>query len=293
MQMTVGRHQPGRRGQRDIAGRVDRAFGRHPGLARAQQGLHRAGTQVDAADQVVAGVGHVELIAQQRHVGGAAEAGDLHVAVQRVGVAVAEAPHHAPGMGALDDLMMTGVGHVQTLGIDRKAGGETQRQARLGMGLDRARVDQRLVQRLAQRGELVFQRADTGRADDVVDHHALRVDQHDGRPGLDAEALPGVPVQIVRDRETDPEAAQALERGLRIAVHVETRHGDHPHLQARAEAALQQRQIGQPLQAPARGRVDEGQRHRAATQRLQRGRRGVEPQQTVREVGSVDRIHEY
>jgi hypothetical protein len=169
-------------------------------------------------------------------------------------------------VGAFQDLMVAGVGHVQALGGDDQAGGKAQRRAWLGVGFDGARGARRLEDLLAQCAHRRFQCSHAGRADDAIGQHAVRVDQHHRGPGLDVEALPGMPVPVVRDRQAHPMPAQALERGQRIAVRIEARLGQDPHLQATAVAPFQHGQVGQALHAPGRGRIDEGQRHHAALQ---------------------------
>ena len=140
-------------------------------------------------------------------------------------------------------------------------------------------------QAVAQPGDLALQVLQPIGAHRPVPHLPFAVDQQDRRPGLHAVALPGHPISVMRHRQRVAMATQALEGLLRIALAVEPGHMDGQCLQSTQVAGLQHGQIGQPLRAPGRRAVDEGERHDAAPLLVQRGRGRVQPLQATRQLG--------
>lgn len=128
---------------------------------------------------------------------------------------------------------------------------------------------------LAQRSQRLVQIA--GDAHQTLSLAAVGIQQHQRRPGFDAEAAPGFPVLVEQDRRTHTMSAQLFQRALRHALAVETRHLHHDQLQPAGTTCLPVRKLGQALGAPHRTGVDERQHQRTAAMLLQCGWPGIEP----------------
>ena len=114
-------------------------------------------------------------------------------------------------------------------------------------------------------------------ADQPLLFAALRIQQHQGWPGGDAEAAPAIPVGIEQDRHRQALATQQLQCGTGVAFEVEARHLQHQRLQLAGVARQPLAEFGQALRAPGGGGVDEQQRHRPTAQFGQGAGGGIEP----------------
>ncbi len=276
VQLVVGNGQADRMVQRDLPRLRDRPFHRRTGSPVATQGVDDAGQQVDTAHRVVAGVGDVQRIALQYQRLRAVECRFGEVAVHEIGGAEAELTQDAAAMAAFENAVMAAVGDVQAFGADRQPLREAQGLARFRMQFAAATRRRRRCA-LAQRvqGALQF----TGRAlpDQPLLFAALRVQQHHGRPGGDAEAAPTIPVGIEQHGHAQALTAQQLQCGRGIAFEIKTRHLQHQRLQLAGMARQPLAELGQALRAPGGGRIDEQQRDRPAAQFGQGAGGGVEP----------------
>lgn len=108
-----------------------------------------------------------------------------------------------------------------------------------------------------------------GHADQALTLAAVGIEQHQCRPGFNAETAPGLPVPVEQDGRTDAMAAQLFERALRLAFAVEARHLHHDHLQPAGAARLELRQLGLAFGAPHRAGIDECQHQRPPAMLLQ------------------------
>ena len=290
---VVGREHSLRLVQGDVARRGHDAFDRLPGAAVAADRVDPATAQHDPAQGMVAGVGHVQHVADQGQPVRAPERRMFQVAIDEVGGAHAELAQHAPGMVAFEDPVMAAVGHVQAILGRDNAAGKKQWQARFGAGFhERAQI---LVirhrQRIAQRRQRSFQFGHRIQAGHPFADLAVGVDQQHRRPGLDAEALPGLPVDVMQDREGHALPAQLFQHVLRIALAVEARHVHGQRLQASRITGVQLGHVAQPLPRPGRGRIDEDQRHHPSTLLMQRAGGSVEPLQVAGEFGGGISAH--
>jgi hypothetical protein len=279
--------------ERDVARRPHHAFDRVAGAAVAAQGIDRAGEQIDMAQRMVAGVGHIQRLPLQHQAVRPAEAGQGQFAIGETGGLHAELAQDAAGMGALEHAVVAAVGNEQALAGHRQSGRKPQRRSRLGMEFPRGVeiVIRRRLQSVAQRCDHSLQLRQRFQPDQPVADMALAIDQQHGRPGLDAEALPGDPVGVVADRHADAVPAQPLERLLRVAFAVEPGHMHRQRLQAPQIARLQLGDFVQPLPAPGRGGIDERQRDDPSALFVQRTAGSVEPLQALRKFRRDIHIH--
>ncbi|MNV05524.1 hypothetical protein D3C71_958650 [compost metagenome] len=232
---------------------------------------------MDAAQRMVAGVGHVQHVAHQRQPLRPVESSLAETTIDHVRAAQAKLPQHAAGMVAFENAVMAGVGHVQALSGDHQATREQQRQARLGVDLTAAEalLVQRTLLALTEPVEGALQLA--GGAYQALLLDAPGVQQHQRRPRLHVELPPRIPVRIQHDGRAHALPAQQLQRLLRFTLELETRHLNDHQMQPPGIAGLPARHLGDTLHAPDRGAVDESQHHRSPAQLLQGGRCRVEP----------------
>src|SRR5690606_13537541 len=101
-QRTAAERDRARLVERDRARIGDGALARRARTSGAADGVDVAAAQFDAADRVVAGVGHVQRIAPQAHAVRAVERGQFHRAVDETRAAAAELAQHAPGLVAFE-----------------------------------------------------------------------------------------------------------------------------------------------------------------------------------------------
>ena len=195
-------------------------------------------------------------------------------AVQETAPSGAEFPQQAAGVIAFQHAVMAAVGDVQVFAVGRDSGRKPQWHGRFGMrpqckrALANDGID--IVQEVV---DARLEDATRAGSDDAFGFVPGVVDQHHGRPGLDAILLPGDPCGVLGDGKAVVASRQALHHAATVAFVVEARHVDRQHLQRAGIACLQLRQVVETLQRPGRADIEEDQRADASAERRQLQRR--------------------
>ena len=233
---------------------------------------------------MIAGVGHVEAVAQHAQAARRTEARLRCAAVHQIGVAAAELPQHLAGETAFENAMVPGIGDVEMVLRDGDAGRKSQRLARLRAArLERRRQGRDLVGLVEQFGDHVSQATGLIVARHDLAQIALGIDQRDRRPTGDAVVLPRHPAAIVRDREAERHAVDRLQHGAFVHFGIELGLVDAEHGQLHGVTRAQQSQFADQVLAIARARVPEQQGHHAAAMRGDSLLVGVEPMERTRQ----------
>jgi hypothetical protein len=253
---------PARLVQRHRARIVDHALVRLARASGAAERIDIAGAEFDPSHRMIAGVGDVKRIALQAEALRVLECRQFHRTIDETGAAAAELAMDPARRRALQYPVVAGIDHIQILLIGGDAHRETQRQ--IGFAIA-AQFDRFEIQRLrhffgAKLGDLRVEFAHRRIADDAVAHAALSVDQHHGRPCIDAVVLPEHPVGVVGDREVERHALQSLDHPLGVALVIEARQVDRHDMQVLTVPFAQGRKVAEPLLAPGGAGVDEGER---------------------------------
>ena len=195
---------------------------------RPRDGRHGFGFEVDRAEEMVFGIGHVEDFVTQGH--------PLRVVERRFGVAPVFAANRAgadhffqfPGEGGDDDPVVVAVGDEQPVagGIGQQLAWEPQR-GRLDLLAFEVERDGCFIERFfgAVIGDQFvdhrFQQLAIPFAGDVAAVLAFRIDQHERRPGADTELAPDGHLVVVDDGMLDLVAENGIADVGRVFLVVE------------------------------------------------------------------------
>jgi len=229
--------------QREVPGRAQRRRPAGPTRARPQSLLpgsgerrYDPGLEIDGADRVVFGIRNVQPRAQSRHALRLLKLGAVRRPITKPRDTGAVGPLDRAVQPGGDDAVMVAVGDEQRVPNRQYLAGEAQGAGRLANFLERdgrrSRMKQTAVLELLQHpGDDRIELFEGQFALVLSDDAALRVDEHQGRPGTPAEALPDRKVPVVDDRVFDAISEHGFSKVGRLALSVKFRgvDADHDH----------------------------------------------------------------